>query len=93
MAISKEQRQRLERLAAAPETDVDTTDIPEVKDWSGAVRGGLYRPRKEVITIRLDADVLAWFTKNANEGRGCQSAINAALREHVTHREKKTQRA
>ncbi|MGH7154051.1 MAG: hypothetical protein ACREF3_08975 [Acetobacteraceae bacterium] len=45
MRISKEQKQRLERLAAAPETDIDTTDIPEVLDWSGAVRGGLYTNR------------------------------------------------
>lgn len=93
MAISKEQRQRLERLAAAPETNIDTTDIPEVKDWSGAVRGGLYRPRKEVITIRLDADVLAWFKNHAGESRGYQSDINKALREHVANLEKKTGRA
>ena len=38
-AISKEQRERLERLAAAPEDEIDTTDIPEVRDWSDAVRG------------------------------------------------------
>ena len=83
MAISKEQQTRLERLAAAPERDIDTSDIPEVLDWSGAVRGGLYKARKEAITIRLDADVLAWFRGNAEGGRGYQSEINRALRQHV----------
>ena len=88
MAISKEQRERLERLAAKPEADIDTSDIPEVLDWSGAVRGGLYRPRKEAITIRLDADLLAWFKDHAEGGRGYQSEINRVLRQHVATTEK-----
>ncbi|BFL66291.1 BrnA antitoxin family protein (plasmid) [Roseomonas mucosa] len=81
--IGKEQRERLERLAAAPESEIDTTDIPEVEDWSDAVRGGLYRPRKEAITIRLDADVLAWFRDHVHSGKGYQTEINRVLREHV----------
>jgi uncharacterized protein (DUF4415 family) len=88
MAISNEQRERLQRLAAKPEADIDTTDIPEVLDWSGAVRGGLYRPRKEAITIRLDADLLAWFKNHAEGGRGYQSEINRVLRQHVAATEK-----
>ena len=88
MAISIEQRERLERLAAKPEADIDTSDIPEVLDWSGAVRGGLYRPRKEAITIRLDADLLAWFKDHAEGGRGYQSEINRVLRQHVATTEK-----
>jgi uncharacterized protein (DUF4415 family) len=86
MAISKAQRERLERLAAAPEANIDTSDIPEVTDWSGAVRGGLYRPRKEAITIRVDADVLTW--DHAEGGRGYQSEINRALREHIANKTK-----
>ncbi len=82
-AITDEQRQRLERLARAPEEEIDTTDIPEVVDWSDAVRGGLYRPRKQAITIRVDADVLAWFKGHAEGGRGYQSEINRVLRQHV----------
>jgi uncharacterized protein (DUF4415 family) len=89
MGISEDQRERLERLAAKPEADIDTTDIPEVQDWSGAVRGGLYRPRKEAITIRLDADLLAWFKSHAEGGRGYQSEINRMLRQHVAATEKR----
>ena len=37
--------------------DIDTSDIPEVKDWSGAVVGKFYRPIKEQVCLRLDADV------------------------------------
>lgn len=39
--------------------------------------GDLYRPLKKPITVRIDADVLAWFKK---DGRRYQSRINAALR-------------
>ncbi len=36
-----------------------------------------YRPLKIAITLRLDADVLAWFK---SQGRGYQTRINKALR-------------
>ncbi|RYI99936.1 MAG: hypothetical protein EON47_15280 [Acetobacteraceae bacterium] len=85
--IPEAQRRRLEKLAALPDAAIDTSDIPEVADWSEAVRGGLYKPRKEAITIRLDADVLAWFKAQAadgiTDGRGYQSEINRVLRQHV----------
>jgi uncharacterized protein (DUF4415 family) len=38
---------------------------------------GLYKPIKKPVTLRLDADVLAWFKK---QGRGYQTRINRALR-------------
>jgi uncharacterized protein (DUF4415 family) len=36
-----------------------------------------YKVLKEPVTLRLDADVLAWFKK---QGRGYQTRINKALR-------------
>jgi len=48
--------------------------------------GDLYRPLKKPITLRLDADVLAWFKK---DGRKYQTRINGALRK-VMEREMKT---
>lgn len=36
-----------------------------------------YRPLKKPITVRIDADVLAWFKK---DGKRYQSRINQALR-------------
>ena len=36
-----------------------------------------YRPAKRQVSLRLDADVLAWFKR---EGRGYQTRINQALR-------------
>jgi len=37
-----------------------------------------FKPRKQAVQIRLDADVLAWFKAY---GKGYQSRINAVLRE------------
>jgi uncharacterized protein (DUF4415 family) len=45
-----------------------------------------YRPIKKPITLRLDADVLAWFKK---QGRGYQTRINQALRKLMTTERKK----
>lgn len=39
--------------------------------------GKWYKPIKKPVTLRLDADVLAWFKKR---GPGYQTRINRALR-------------
>ena len=64
-------------LEALPDDTVDTSDIPEVQDWSGAERGRFYRPRKVQKTLRIDADVLAWFEA---QGPGHLTRMNRALR-------------
>jgi len=38
---------------------------------------------KERITIRLDADILAWFRAHVSGGGNYQSMINGALRSHI----------
>jgi uncharacterized protein (DUF4415 family) len=55
----------------------DTSDIPEAVDWGKAVVGKFYRPIKKPLTIRLDADILAWLK---SQGTGYQTRINALLR-------------
>jgi uncharacterized protein (DUF4415 family) len=47
--------------------------------------GDFYRPVKKPVTLRLDADVIAWFKK---DGRRYQTRINSALRK-VMEREMK----
>jgi uncharacterized protein (DUF4415 family) len=74
---SKKQEKELRALAALPDEKIDLSDIPEVRDWRGAVVGKFYRPIKKSLTIRLDADVLAWLKAR---GRGYQTRINKLLR-------------
>jgi hypothetical protein len=46
---------------------IDFTDIPEKTNWNNAVVGKFYRPIKKSLTIRIDADVLAWVKR---QGKG-----------------------
>jgi len=59
--LKSEQLAELAALAALPDAAIDTSDAPELLDWSGAKRGLFYRPLKQQLTLRVDADVIAWF--------------------------------
>ena len=81
------QQAELEALERLPVESIDTSDIPEQRDWSGAKRGLFYRPLKRQITLRLDADVIDWFRRHAKANKGYQTKINQALREYVDAQE------
>lgn len=85
--LSLTERRQLARLAILPDDAIDTRDIPEAPavNWRLAKRGTLFRPVKQPVTIRLDADILAWF-KSRRRGRGYQTEINDVLRKYVTSR-------
>jgi uncharacterized protein (DUF4415 family) len=78
--LPAEQRARIEAVAAMAEDQIDTGDIPEVRDWSAAERGKFYRPLKRQLTLRVDADVVDWFQRQAPKG-GYQTEMNRVLRE------------
>ena len=81
--LTEAQRAEIQALEKLPDGHIDMTSIPEVLDWSDAKRGVFYRPVKRQVTLRLDTDVLTWFKVHARDGRGYQTDINRALREHV----------
>lgn len=65
-------------------------------DFTGAKRGAMSAALaktqaenigKERITIRLDADVLAWFKAQVAGGGNYQSLINEALKAHIAEKE------
>jgi uncharacterized protein (DUF4415 family) len=85
--VPPEIQAEIDALAALPEDQINTDDIPEVRDWSGAKRGLFYRPIKQQITLRLDADLIDWFKNHHPQGEGYQTSINRALREYVAQRE------
>ena len=67
-----------EELAAMPDDEIDTSDIPELTDdfWTNA-RVRFPSEGKERLTIRIDEEVVEWFR---SQGRGYQSKMNAVLR-------------
>jgi uncharacterized protein (DUF4415 family) len=73
-------KRRLAQLAKRPDPEIDFADIPPAKEsfWKNAVRNPFYRPVKEQLTVRLDADVVAWLRR---PGRGYQTRLNRVLRE------------
>jgi uncharacterized protein (DUF4415 family) len=82
--LSAEKRRELQELAARPDREIGLTDIPEIREIpSDAVFGKFYRPKKTTVTIRLDADVVAWMKAS---GEGDQTRINAYLRQLMQHR-------
>ena len=77
--LTAEKRTTLRRLAGRPDSLIDLSDIPEIRQLpSGAVIGKFYRPKKQSVTMRLDADVLAWLKAS---GDGYQTRVNTYLRE------------
>ena len=87
--LSDEQIAMLKALAAMPDEDIDLSDIPEAGDdaWKNAVVGKFYRPIKKQVTVRIDADILAWLQ---SAGSGYQTRLNQLLREAM---QKSTQKA
>jgi uncharacterized protein (DUF4415 family) len=77
--LTAERRKQLVRLAKMADSRIDLSDIPEIKSLpSEAVIGKFYRPKKASVTIRLDADVLAWLKAT---GEGYQTRVNTYLRQ------------
>ena len=83
------QRKRVTKRAKAPRK------ITKIVASAGSRRqprylpeelAGMYRPVKMPVTLRLDADVLAWFQRG---GRGYQTRINQALRKVMIDERKK----
>ena len=81
--MTKDQKANLEAVENLPDDQIEATSLPELLDCSEIQQGTLYRPLKWQITLRLDADIVTWFRTHAKGGRGYQTDINRALREHV----------
>src|SRR5271157_307957 len=81
-SLTARQKRELAAIAALPDDQIDTSDIPELPPnaWKNAVRGRFYRPVKQAVSLRLDADVVAWLKK---PGRGYQTRANHILRERM----------
>jgi uncharacterized protein (DUF4415 family) len=82
-------KRKLARLANRPDSEIDPSDIPPLQErfCKNAVRNPLYRPVKLQLTVRLDADVVAWLRR---QGKGYQTRLNKVLREAMVEDVKKS---
>jgi uncharacterized protein (DUF4415 family) len=78
--LTPARRRELAALAARPDSEIDLSDMPELdeKFWRNAIPNPFYRPLKKQLTVRLDADVIAWLRR---QGKGYQTRLNGLLRE------------
>jgi uncharacterized protein (DUF4415 family) len=70
---------RVDRMSEAELDAAVAADRDDPEFWD---RARLVFPKKERVTLRLDADVLDWFR---GQRRGYQARINAILRRHFEH--------
>ncbi|HTU51349.1 MAG TPA: BrnA antitoxin family protein [Acidobacteriaceae bacterium] len=70
----------LKKLRKMRDRGIDLSELPELTEtfWQNAVPNPFYRPVKKQITLRIDADILAWLRQQGPEGY--QSRLNALLR-------------
>ena len=80
--LTDAQQAELVMLEAKPDSDIDYSDASALPDdfWQNAQHGRFYKPIKQQVTAKLDADVLAWL-KSA--GKGYQARMNAILRREM----------
>jgi uncharacterized protein (DUF4415 family) len=76
--VSKGKGRKIARLHASVEEELSPRSM---KDWQG-----YFKPIKKPVTLRVDADVLAWFQR---QGPGYQTRINRALRKVMAAEMKK----
>jgi len=87
--MDEDTKARLSALADLPDSEIDTTDIKEWsdEDFTKAVPfHSVYKPRKEQITTRIDADILLWLKSH---GKGYQTLMNDLLRKEMLEECKK----
>lgn len=82
-SMSKRELAELKKLARMPDSKIDFSDAPEATAPARTLVGRFYRPVKQLISLRVDADVLAWF-----RGRGSryQTYMNQVLRREMQAR-------
>jgi len=68
--ISDKQRRELKRLADRPDSQIDFSDAPERQPQASDVQvGRFYRPIKQLVSLRVDADVLHCLEGEARSTR------------------------
>ena len=79
--IGEKQKRELRRIAALPDSEIDFSDMPERSPRPADLHiGRFYRPIKQLVSLRLDADVLAWFRAH---GKKYQTRMNEVLRREM----------
>jgi uncharacterized protein (DUF4415 family) len=83
--VSEKTRTLYRQRNKSLDKDPDCPTLP-LEKWANAKRGVFFRPVKKPVTIRIDADVLAWLQAS---GAGYQTRLNQILREQMEAEQRK----
>ena len=77
--------EELHRLTNMPDDEIDTSDIPEITDWSKGERGKFYRADAEhQIPLYVDSKVLEFLTTRARDkGIEPNDLVNEMLKRDI----------
>jgi len=79
--ITDKEHRELKELANMPDSRIDLSDAPEKLPRASDIHvGRFYRPIKQLVSLRVDADVLAWFR---GRGKKYQTYMNQVLRREM----------
>jgi uncharacterized protein (DUF4415 family) len=82
--LTDRQRREIQSLRDQPDSEIDLSDAPTMETLPQKVEvGRFYRPIKQAVSLRLDADVLAWFRAR---GKKYQTYMNEVLRREMQTR-------
>jgi len=86
--MKKQSKTNWARIDALRDEDIDYSDNPRLTPdfFDKAVQ---WPGNKELISLRLDPDILAFFRK---QGKGYQTTINSLLRKYMEAQERKSSR-
>ncbi|MEX6147063.1 BrnA antitoxin family protein [Providencia hangzhouensis] len=89
--LTEEQKLRLKQLNDLPDSEIDTSDAPELPSiaWVSSEKGKFYKPTKSPVTARIDNDVVDWLK---SKGRGYQTKMNEILRTAMLEDKKNQQK-
>lgn len=80
--LSDAERAALQEHGPATVDNIDYSDIPQLdhRFSKNAIPNPFYRPVKKQLSLRIDADVIAWLKEG---GPGWQTRLNACLRREM----------
>lgn len=82
--LTKRQQDNLKHLATFSDDAIDLSDIPEVTDWSDAVRGSIAPQSSITEECVVRPNIVAKFKNKAEQtGGNYQDMINDALEEYL----------
>lgn len=72
--------EQIKNMKPKNDDEIDLSDIPEILDWSNAIRGSRFHPARKRISLNIDIEIIDWFRQKSPS---YQQEINNILKEYI----------